>query len=74
MIKFLKQLFCKKKMSEGEIKYRCACLLARVLKEEYDQTGIESQSFTVTDIEKTGTGEKYGTIKIEWNFNENSTH
>lgn len=68
MIKFIKQLFCKKKTSEAEIKYRCACLIARVLKEEYDRTGVEAQSFTVTDIKKTATGEKYGTIKIEWSL------
>ena len=68
MIKFIKNLFNKNKIKESEIKYRCACLIARILKEEYDKTGIESQSFTVTDIHKTETGEGYGTIKIEWNL------
>lgn len=68
MTNFIKQLFCKKKISKSEIKYRCACMIARVLKEEYDQTGVKTQSFTVTDVEKTATGEKYGTIKIEWNL------
>ena len=68
MLKVLERLFFKKKMSEQEIKYRCACLIARIFKNEYNETGADSQSLQVSDIRSKDTKEDYGNIKIEWNF------
>ena len=71
MIKFLKRIFCKKKISEDKLRYKYAYMIAEICKKEYNKRGCFRRIIMkVDDVKNPNTKENYGTIKIEWSFNK----